>query len=178
MKKLLILLLLVSSAVFGKSLYSYENVRVTHSEPIYKYVTVKKPIQECYEEEYLHRIPGRKIYEESSGNSIGLDTIIGATAGVVIGNQIGKGNGRDAAKIVGGLLGGAIANNMRDNNVVYGEDEYVTRTRTKCVTKYETAREKRVVEGYKNYFMYNGVEHYKVTKKPKKRIKVSKTITF
>lgn len=178
MKKLLILLLLLSSFVFGKSLHSYEEVRVTHSEPIYKYVTVKKPIQECYEEEYLHRVPGRKIYEENSNNSIGIDTIIGATAGVVIGNQIGKGNGRDAAKIVGGLLGGAIANNMRDENVVYGEDEYVTRTRTKCVTRYEKVRQKRVIKGYKNYFIYNGVEYFKITKKSKRRIKVSKTITF
>lgn len=175
MKKLLILVLLLSTMVFAKSQERFDVVRVTHSEPIYKHVTVKKPIRECYEEEYLQRVPSKRVYSEN--NSIGLDTIIGATAGVVIGNQIGRGNGRTAAKIVGGLLGGAVANNMR-NNSSYGEDEYVTRTKTKCVTKYEKIRRKKVIDGYKNYFIYDGVEYVKVTKKAKRKIRVTKTITF
>jgi len=49
----------------------------------------------------------------ADNNSIGLDTIVGATLGVAIGNQIGKGNGRDVAKVAGGLLGASIANNSR-----------------------------------------------------------------
>lgn len=175
MKKLLILVLLLSTMVFARSQESYEQVRVSHSEPIYKHVTIKKPIRECYDEEYLQRSPSRRVY--SQNNSIGLDTIIGATAGVVIGNQIGRGNGRTAAKIVGGLLGGTIANNMR-NEPSYGNDEYVTRTRTKCITKYEKVRTKRIIDGYKNYFNYEGREYFKVSKKAKRKIKVFKTITF
>lgn len=175
MKKLLILVFLLSTMVFARSQQSFEQVRVTYSEPIYKHVTVKKPIRECYEEEYLQRSPSREVYSEN--NSIGLDTIIGATAGVVIGNQIGRGNGRTAAKIVGGLLGGTIANNMR-NDSSYGNDEYVTRTRTKCVTKYEKVRTKKVIDGYKNYFIYDGREYFKVSKKAKRKIRVTKTITF
>lgn len=49
----------------------------------------------------------------ANDNSIGLDTIVGATLGVALGNQIGKGNGRDVAKIAGGLLGASIANSSR-----------------------------------------------------------------
>ena len=47
----------------------------------------------------------------ADNNSIGLDTVVGATIGVAIGNQIGKGNGKDVARVAGGLLGAAVANN-------------------------------------------------------------------
>ena len=49
----------------------------------------------------------------ADNNSIGLDTLVGATIGVAIGNQIGRGNGRDVAKVAGGLIGAGIANNSR-----------------------------------------------------------------
>ena len=49
----------------------------------------------------------------ANDNSIGLDTIVGATLGVAIGNQIGRGNGKDVARVAGGLIGAGIANNSR-----------------------------------------------------------------
>ena len=59
----------------------------------------------------------------ADNNSIGLDTVVGATIGVAIGNQIGKGNGKDVARVAGGLLGAAVANNARtpsyDTNKYY-----------------------------------------------------------
>lgn len=65
----------------------------------------------------------------ANNNSIGLDTLVGATIGVAIGNQIGDGNGRDVAKVAGGLLGAAIANNSRtptysNNNAYYNNNSY------------------------------------------------------
>lgn len=60
-------------------------------------------------------------------NSIGLDTLVGATIGVAIGNQIGKGNGRDVAKVAGGLLGAGIANSSRTpsySNGYYDNNAY------------------------------------------------------
>ena len=62
----------------------------------------------------------------ADNNTIGLDTVVGATIGVAIGNQIGKGNGKDVARVAGGLLGASIANNSRTpsyNNNVYYEDK-------------------------------------------------------
>ena len=49
----------------------------------------------------------------ADNNSIGLDTLVGATIGVAIGNQIGRGNGKDVARVAGGLIGAGIANNSR-----------------------------------------------------------------
>lgn len=63
----------------------------------------------------------------SNDNSIGVDTLIGATLGVAVGNQIGSGNGRDVAKVVGGILGASIANSSRDNyNNDYNRNYYET----------------------------------------------------
>ena len=53
----------------------------------------------------------------ANDNSIGLDTIVGATLGVALGNQIGKGNGRDVAKIAGGGIWTYLLNkNMEQMN--------------------------------------------------------------
>ena len=59
----------------------------------------------------------------ANNNTIGLDTIVGATLGVAIGNQIGKGNGKDVARVAGGLIGASIANNSRDSRT-YRNDNY------------------------------------------------------
>ena len=50
-----------------------------------------------------------------NNNDIGLDTIVGATIGVAIGNQIGRGNGKDVARVAGGLIGATVANSTRDS---------------------------------------------------------------
>jgi len=60
----------------------------------------------------------------ANDNSIGLDTIVGATLGIALGNQIGKGNGRDVAKIAGGLLGASIANGSRTPSYGGYDDSY------------------------------------------------------
>lgn len=173
MKRVIVLLVLFSNIVFAKSLQSSDFVYVTKSVPIYKNVTIKKPIQECYEQSYNQKV---NIESEYDNNSIGLDTIIGATAGVVIGNQIGKGNGKIAAQIVGGLLGGKVANEIR--NTSSDDYYYETKTRTKCITKYKTVKNKKVIKAYKNYFILDGQEYFKITKKAKNRIKITKTITY
>ncbi|AXX92591.1 hypothetical protein CPU12_01855 [Malaciobacter molluscorum LMG 25693] len=170
MKRIIVLTILFTNLIFANSLKSNEFVRVTHSEPIYKEVRINKPIQECYEKEYR-----QKIYDDnysSNNNSIGIDTIVGVTAGAILGNQIGKGNGNTAAKIVGGLIGGKIANELRSNS--FNNYHYETRYET----KYEKVRTKRVITGYRNYFNYDGIRYSKVTKNPKKRIRVYKTIDF
>ncbi|RXK01018.1 hypothetical protein CRU98_00775 [Arcobacter sp. CECT 8986] len=175
MKKIIVLSALFTNLIFANSLQSNEFARVTHSEPIYKEVRVSQPVQECYEQEYRQKVYDDN-YSYSNNNSIGLDTIVGVTAGAILGNQIGKGNGNTAAKIVGGLLGGKIANELRTNDS--NSYHYETKYRTKCETKYEKVRTKRVITGYKNYFKYDGVKYSKVTKHPKKRIRIYKTIDF
>jgi len=173
-------MILASTLIAGGETY-YEHARVTKSEPIYEYVYKRESNRECYEEKIRVQNHNNNSSNNNSyygSNSIGLDTIIGATTGIVIGNQIGKGNGRTAAKIVGGLLGGVVANNMRNQSNTKSYDEgYTYETRTKCYNNPRTIKRK-MVTGYKNYFFYNGNEHFKVTNKPRKKVRITHNIDF
>lgn len=160
MKKLLVLLLLGSFA-FANGYSSTDYVMVEHSEPVYEY----RP---------SHNPPPARYYEQktSDSNTIGLDTIIGATAGVVIGNQIGKGNGKDVARVAGGLVGAAVANGTRDQrNGSY--DSYEARQ----YDGYDRSGD-RVLVGYRNYFYYEGQEHFKFSKYPLREVLVTRTINY
>lgn len=182
MKKSIIFLLLFVGLIFADTRVYHSKVDVTRSEPVYKTKTVEIPFEECYDKEYEEKIPMYAHKESTYDNSLGLDTLLGVTGGVVVGNQIGKGNGKVAAKIIGGLLGGMIAHNIRNNNHpsydnTPNEYYYETKTIRKCETKYDTYEEEIKI-GYKNYFVYNGKEVYKITKHPKKTIRVKNTISF
>ncbi|MFY9089071.1 glycine zipper 2TM domain-containing protein [Arcobacter aquimarinus] len=114
----------------------------------------------------------------ANNNSIGLDTLVGATIGVAIGNQIGDGNGRDVAKIAGGLLGAAIANNSRtptysNNNAYYNNNSYdngYERSTTYVNNHYYNGYDRsyiydrpspQVTIVYQNYDRYYPKHHYK-----------------
>ena len=89
----------------------------------------------------------------ADNNSIGLDTLVGATIGVAIGNQIGKGNGKDVAKVAGGLLGAAIANNSRTPSS-YSNNGY-ERTTTYVNNNY-----------YNDYDRYDRYDRYYYDRRP------------
>lgn len=175
LKLLTTILILGASSLFAGGDTYYEHAKVIKSEPIFEYVYETKSNKECYEEKV--RVNNRKSRGYNT-NSIGLDTIIGATTGVIIGNQIGKGNGRTAAKIIGGLMGGAVANNMRDRYEPYNDNRgYTYETRTKCYDN-PTQIRKKMITGYKNYFVYNGNEHFKVSNKIRRKVRITHTIDF
>lgn len=87
-------------------------------------------------------------YSNSNYNdSLGVDTLVGVASGAILGSQIGKGNGRVAAQIVGGLLGAKVAHEIRNNykpssryNDNYRDDRYVTTT--ECYNTYDKVKEK------------------------------------
>ena len=59
----------------------------------------------------------RQVYVQGGGgnNSHVLGTIIGAVAGGLLGNTVGKGDGRKAATVAGAVAGGAVGNNVAKN---------------------------------------------------------------
>jgi hypothetical protein len=168
MKKILALILIIGTLAFSKESVSYTHAYVTHSEAIYEYRN-NRVYDDYYEEDDYYRSDYNQ-YSQTNTNNIGLDTIVGGTIGVIIGNQIGKGNGRTAAKIVGGLLGASVANHNR-----YEANNYVKHPNKK--RHYRNQREK-VLVGYRNYFVFENRQYSKVTNRAKKRIKIRKTINF
>jgi uncharacterized protein YcfJ len=159
MKILLSLMLLVSIGFA-------EKVRVTEQTEITRpFVEKVKTGEQCYEDTV--RIP---INCGNDTNSIGLDTVVGIVIGGAIGNQIGKGNGRDAARIIGGLGGGYIANQTRNNGC------YSYETVTKCNPKYEYKSNNRII-GWNNCAYIDGQKYCKQTKQPVSYLNIRKTVT-
>ena len=160
MKKIPLLILVLFTSLVAETI----SVRVTKSTPIYRQSYVQVP-HTTYTEEQV-QVPYNCRRVRADKNSIGIDTVIGAVAGVVIGNQIGAGNGRTAAKIVGGLGGSYIANNMREG---HSETCYRMEFRSVPHTTYTTETRERLV-AYKNCGQIGGRTICKKTKNKQRYI--------
>ncbi len=80
--------------------------------PTYTEVQVNTPWQSC---EYVD-VP---IYQKQGGGSTG-NVLGGAIIGGILGNQVGGGSGKDAATILGAILGADIANKKSGKDVIVG----------------------------------------------------------
>ena len=161
MNRVLLSILMCSTFAFSKQHTTNFHAYVTHSEAVYEYRSIE------YDDYDYDDYPSN--YNTNNANNIGLDTIVGGTIGVIIGNQIGRGNGRTAAKIVGGLLGATIANNSRYENYKHNQNRY---------KKHKKRRKQKVLVGYRNYFVYKNTELHKFSKHRKNRIRITETINF
>jgi len=188
--KNLLLTLLAGTLAFGAPYYSnnynnsynnnyvndmktgFEKYRVVSSTPITKEVTKRVRVGDDVRDKVVSRkVPcgGRGEYRET--NSIGFDTILGTVAGIAIGNQFKK--HKDAAKVIGGLGGGYIANQMRNNN--RGQDYcYEQSTVQEFIPRYENITE-NITVGYNNCVMVDGKKICKESKRERKFLKVKKT---
>ncbi len=149
----------------------YEKYRVILSTPITETVTKKVYAGD----EIRDRLVKRRVPcgGERDMNTIGIDTIIGAGIGLAVGNKIGKGHGREAARVIGGLSGGYIANQMRNG---YGDcyEDYTVQERT---PRYETITEE-VITGYNNCIEIDGKRLCKESKEKKKFLRIKKTYSI
>jgi uncharacterized protein YcfJ len=142
-------LLAVSSGADAKA---YDYAKVISAQPIVRYVTVKTPVTECWQDtEYYtayHRPPG-----------VGRSTLAGAIIGGVIGHQFGSGHGNDAATVAGSLIGAAIGSDVahRRAGVGYGPVRY-SRPVERCETHYRSHRERRI-DGYNVVYRYKGQKY-------------------
>ncbi|WP_419766873.1 glycine zipper 2TM domain-containing protein [Arcobacter sp.] len=176
-------LTILSSSLFAQGDRFTQRVKVNYSKPVYENIqeVIPNHASRCYEE-YEVRTPvhNRTYSSNRNENIIGVDTIIGATTGVIIGNQIGRGNGKVAAKIVGGLLGATLANGIRNsdyshNNRNNTEYYYETKRRNICNNR---VINKSVLKGYENYFTYNGKSYSKFSPYRENYINIETNINF
>ena len=142
MKRLALVSLLTTAAV-GVHAGSYiDNARVSSVDPQYESVSV--PRQEC-----SNRWGPQT--RRSGGRDYG-GAVLGGVAGALIGNQVGKGHGREAATALGAVVGAFTGDNM-SNRDRWDPYEHVPREVTTCraVSEVET----RIV-GYQVTYGYRG----------------------
>ncbi len=135
-------LVMVSQATMAGPGGYYDTARVLKVKPIYDTVQVNHPRQRCWEEPVYHH----------GGGSSAVPMITGAIIGGAIGNQFGRGHGRDAMTVAGLLLGGAIGDDMGRQNS-YGRGYRTMERRCNVVNHYTTRQE---VVGYRVKYRYNG----------------------
>lgn len=178
MKNIFLMVLLFMTSLFAGNNNFRDFARVKYSEPIYEYVYNRDFVRECREVRHKVRTYDDRNYSSNYNDQLGVDTLIGAAAGAVIGSQIGKGNGRVAAQIVGGLLGAKVSHEVRNNYKPERRyNNYRYETSTECYDRPNRTKRK-MITGYKNYFVYNGVEHFKITDRPVRKIRINHTIDF
>ena len=133
----------------------YDFADVVRVDPLRRQVRVSEPVRECWQES-VPVSQGPFSYNHIGG------TLLGSTLGVVVGNQIGHGRGKDVARAAGALIGGAIGHNVSVDRQrqQYGErDRLVER----CDVRYHDRYEERI-DGYEVTYEYAGREY--VTRLP------------
>lgn len=152
--------------------YREENVNyayadVLRADPIYETIRDAQPREECYDERVVQREP-------AGGNPTG-GTIVGAIIGGVIGNQVGSGDGRNAATAAGAVIGGAIGNNVDRNN---GPGRSYESTQTRCQVVHGGGYERREIIGYDVEYRYRGdVYMSRLDYNPGDRLRVRVSVT-
>jgi len=142
----------------GANAAIYDYAKVISSKPIVRYVNVKTPVRECWQDTEYYT-----TYE--SGRHAPGRTLAGAIIGGVVGHQFGSGRGNDAATIAGSMLGAAIG---------HGSVHRVENSRPveRCETRYRSHQEQRI-DGYNVVYRYNGQKYStRMPYDPGKSIKV------
>ena len=106
MKRIATLSVLAAAALGAQAQAFVDQARVRSVEP--QYETVQVPRQEC-RSEWVSEAPAAQ-----GPNYAGV--AIGAVAGGVLGNQVGKGHGREAATAAGAVVGALAGNHIANRN--------------------------------------------------------------
>ena len=173
MKTKIILLGILTTLSLQAESFSYtEYVNVTKNKPIYKYVTVKTPYKECWDEAV--QVKSNYLYSNDNDDVVG--SIIGGVAGGFLGNQIGKGKGKTVATVSGAIIGSLVGHNLATRDYQDNSEPHYESKR-KCVTKYKEYTEKRF-EGYKNVGFFKGKKIVKFSKEKLNTIPINITVEY
>jgi uncharacterized protein YcfJ len=141
MKKLISISVLSVAVLFSLSAEAKSiQMEVVDVQPVVRNVSVNVPVQ--FEEEvcYRYKKNSRGVLEKIVDNGFGSQGgLIGTAAGVAIADEL---DGNDAAKIIAGLIGNRIGNDISQKHNGQRHCEMQT------VTKYERHYESRVT-GYR-----------------------------
>lgn len=134
----------------GPTHAQYAYAKVISAEPIIRYVDVRTPVRECYQDVEYYTVDRR-------APGTGASTLVGAIVGGVVGHQFGSGRGNDAATVAGTLIGAAIGNDSAQRRLGYESVEY-SRPVRRCHTKVTHRREERI-DGYHVVYKYRGQKY-------------------
>jgi uncharacterized protein YcfJ len=124
----------------------YDYARVLRVEPLVQRVRYSVPVEQCWTEQ---RVRGGNRSDSTGG------AIVGGAVGAILGNTIGRGDGRRAATVGGAVVGAVLGSELArsDGRRDYREPRYEEQQR--CRTEYEDRYDERV-SGYRVTYEFNG----------------------
>lgn len=147
MNKLLTTIAVITTMSFATSASADEYATVTAVKPNYQNVQVPRYRTDCQ----VKKVP---IYGNVQNGQAGTgDVIVGAIIGGAIGNQVGGGSGKDAATVLGAIIGADVANKrttQQQEIVGYREEQTCNN-----VTYYETQEE---LKNYTIQYEWRGIQ--------------------
>lgn len=140
--------------------------KVLNVTPIYKYVTINTPTENCYRTRATHA-------NYNDGNRGGR-MLLGGIIGTVIGNNIGHGKSRKATAVAGALIGSQIGGNIA-NKHDYSSQQ--TGYQQRCNTQNVSETQRRV-DGYNVTYRYRGrVMSTQTATHPGRRIRLNVNVS-
>ncbi len=146
MKRLALASMIAAAAVGVQAETYIDNARVRSVEPQYENITV--PRQECTTQVVNETQP------VGGGRNYG-GAVIGGVAGALLGNQVGRGHGREAATAVGAVVGAFTGDRMANGDAPAAYQQ-VPREVTSCRTVNEMQTR---ISAYRVNYDYRG-QHY------------------
>ncbi len=142
--------------------YAWANV--TRVNPIYQDVQIPDTATKCYKQPVVHH--------DSGGGTAA--TLLGAVIGGVLGNTVGKGDGRKAATVAGAVAGGVIGNQVSQPDDTAAGDGV-----THCVpAAQQGGRTERRIVGYDVEYRYRGESYVsRMNYDPGERLRVRVSVT-
>lgn len=137
-------------AAADNSRAQYAYAKVISAEPIRRYVTVRTPVRECWQENETYVV-------DQPAPGTGLSILLGAVVGGVVGNQFGSGSGNNAATAVGSVIGATVGNSVAQRRLGATTTEY-SRPVQRCETRTREHREERI-DGYRVLYKYRGQKY-------------------
>ena len=151
MKRFALVCLLATGAVAVQAETFFDNARVRDVQPQYENVSV--PRNQCATQWVNEQRPvyGGPNY---GGPNYG-GAVVGGLAGAILGNQVGRGHGREAATAVGAVVG-ALAGDRIANGDRQEQYEVAQREVTSCRTVSEVQAR---LTGYRVTYDYRGQQY-------------------
>lgn len=154
--------------------------RVLDVQPITRRIRISEPRRECYQETRYEATRGESQYRARSEAPAAGSMILGGLLGAVIGNQVGRGDGRRAATVAGALIGSALGHDAASRSA-YVDDRYAgaryedsprAYSVERCDVRYQDSWEERI-EGYRVAYEYLGRRYEtRMPYDPGKRVRV------
>ncbi len=128
----------------------FDYAQVTRVEPLTRVVQTPLQQEECWDEPVAY-------YQSASGPQSYTPHLMGGIVGAVVGNQFGKGSGRDWSTVAGAALGASVGRDYAQQRAAYGGASYTgSERRCRLVQSYA---QQTVADGYRVLYHYNGRQY-------------------